>query len=194
MNRTKVTTMSKHTVAYVRVSSADQNEARQLEALEASGGYDKLFVEKISAKNRQRPELDAMISHVREGDVVRVKSIDRLARSTSDLLAIVQELSDKGVAVEFLDTPEMNVNSAQGKFMLTVMGAFAELERTTIKERQSEGIEIAKAEGRFAKKKALSPEQVEEAAQKREDGVSVKDLAKELGVSRQTLYTALKAV
>ncbi|WP_193078989.1 recombinase family protein [Brevibacterium aurantiacum] len=184
--------MNKHTVAYVRVSSADQNEARQLEALEASGGYDKLFVEKISAKNRQRPELDAMISHVREGDVVRVKSIDRLARSTSDLLGIVQDLSDKGVSVEFLDTPEMNVNSAQGKFMLTVMGAFAELERTTIKERQSEGIEIAKAEGRFAKKKALSPQQIEEAAQKREDGVSVADLAKDLGVSKQTLYTAFK--
>ncbi|PCC49447.1 recombinase family protein [Brevibacterium aurantiacum] len=184
--------MNKHTVAYVRVSSADQNEARQLEALEASGGYDKLFVEKISAKNRQRPELDAMLSHVREGDVVRVKSIDRLARSTSDLLGIVQDLSDKGVSVEFLDTPEMNVNSAQGKFMLTVMGAFAELERTTIKERQSEGIEIAKAEGRFAKKKALSPQQIEEAAQKREDGVSVADLAKDLGVSKQTLYTAFK--
>lgn len=192
MNRTKGTTMNKHTVAYVRVSSADQNEARQLEALEASGGYDKLFVEKISAKNRQRPELDAMLSHVREGDVVRVKSIDRLARSTSDLLGIVQDLSDKGVSVEFLDTPEMNVNSAQGKFMLTVMGAFAELERTTIKERQSEGIEIAKAEGRFAKKKALSPQQIEEAAQKREDGVSVADLAKDLGVSKQTLYTAFK--
>lgn len=192
MNRTKGATMNKHTVAYVRVSSADQNEARQLEALEASGGYDKLFVEKISAKNRQRPELDAMISHVREGDVVRVKSIDRLARSTNDLLGIVQDLSDKGVSVEFLDTPEMNVNSAQGKFMLTVMGAFAELERTTIKERQSEGIEIAKAEGRFAKKKALSPQQIEEAAQKREDGVGVADLAKELGVSKQTLYTAFK--
>ena len=94
MNQARGTAMSQHTVAYVRVSSADQNEARQLEALEASGGYDKLFVEKISAKNRQRPQLDAMLSHVREGDVVRVKSIDRLARSTSDLLAIVQELSD----------------------------------------------------------------------------------------------------
>lgn len=135
-----------------------------------------------------------MLSHVREGDVVRVKSIDRLARSTSDLLAIVQELSDKGVAVEFLDTPEMNVNSAQGKFMLTVMGAFAELERTTIKERQSEGIEIAKAEGRFAKKKALSDAQVASAAQRRQDGDSVADIAKDLGVSRQTLYTALKGV
>lgn len=184
--------MSAHTVAYVRVSSADQNEARQLEALEASGGYDKLFVEKISAKNRQRPELTAMLSHVREGDVIRVKSIDRLARSTSDLLAIVQELSDKGVAVEFLDTPEMNVNSAQGKFMLTVMGAFAELERTTIRERQTEGIEIAKAEGRFAKKKKLTTEQIEEAQEKRQQGASVADLARDLGVSRQTLYTALK--
>lgn len=186
--------MSQHTVAYVRVSSADQNEARQLEALESAGGYDKLFTEKISAKDRKRPALEALLGHVREGDVVRVKSIDRLARSTTDLLAIVQELSDKGVSVEFIDTPDMNVRTGQGKFMLTVMGAFAELERTTIRERQAEGIEIAKAQGRFAKKKALTPEQVEEAAQKREDGASVADLAKELGVSRQTLYTALKAL
>ena len=184
--------MSQHTVAYVRVSSADQNEARQLEALDASGGYDKLFVEKISAKDRHRPELTALLGHVREGDVVRVKSIDRLARSTTDLLAIVQELSDKGVSVEFIDTPEMNVNSAQGKFMLTVMAAFAELERSTIRERQTEGIAIAKAEGRFAKKKKLTDQQVAEAAQKREGGASVADLARDLGVSRQTLYTALK--
>jgi len=182
-----------HTVAYVRVSSADQNEARQLEALDAAGGYDKLFTEKISAKDRQRPALEAMLGHVREGDVVRVKSIDRLARSTTDLLAIVQELSDKGVSIEFIDTPDMNVRTGQGKFILTVMAAFAELERTTIRERQAEGIEIAKAEGRFAKKKKLSPEQIAEAAQRREDGASVTDLAKELGVSRQTLYSALKS-
>src|SRR5699024_987917 len=105
--------------------------------------------------------------------------------------AIVQELSDKDVSVEFIDTPDMNVRTGQGKFMLTVMGAFAELERTTISERQSEGIEIAKAQGRVAKKKKLTPEQVEATAHRGEAGVPVTDLAKELGVSRQTLYAAL---
>lgn len=181
------------TLAYVRVSTAEQNEARQLEAL-AAGDHDKLYVEKVSAKDRDRPQLKAMMDHAREGDVVRVKSIDRLARSTRDLLAIVQELNDKGVSVEFLDTPEMNINSAQGKFMLTVMGAFAELERETIKERQAEGIAAAKARGAYAHRpKKLTDEQVAEAAQKRQDGVSVADLARGLGVSRQTLYTALKS-
>lgn len=181
-------------LAYVRVSTAEQNEARQLEALAAAGDHDKLYVEKVSAKDRDRPQLKAMMDHAREGDVVRVKSIDRLARSTRDLLAIVQELNDKGVSVEFLDTPEMNINSAQGKFMLTVMGAFAELERETIKERQAEGIAAAKARGAYAHRpKKLTDEQVAEAAQKRQDGVSVADLARGLGVSRQTLYTALKS-
>ncbi|WP_426936356.1 recombinase family protein [Brevibacterium sp. LE-L] len=177
--------MNAHTVAYVRVSSADQNEARRLRALDAAGGYDKLFTEKISAKERKRSALEAMLGHVREGDVVKVKSIDRLTRSTTDLLSIVQELSDKDVSVEFIDTPDMNVRTGQGRFMLTVMGAFAELERTTIRERQSEGIEIAKAQGRFAKKQALTPEQVEEAAQRREACVPLSELPEELGVSRQ---------
>lgn len=182
-----------HIVAYVRVSSAEQNEARQLAALKAAGGFDKLFTEKLSAKDRKRPALEAMLGHVREGDVVRVKSVDRLARSTTDLLGIVQELNDKGVAVEFLDTPTMNVDSAQGKFMLTIMGAFAELERQTIRERQAEGIALAKAEGRFAKVKKLSREQIEEALQRVADGDTKAEIARDLGVSRQTLYAALKA-
>ncbi|WP_166821857.1 recombinase family protein [Brevibacterium limosum] len=181
------------TIGYVRVSSAEQNEARQLEALESAGGYDEVFTEKISAKDRKRPALDAMLRHARKGDVVRVKSIDRLARSTTDLLAIVQELSDKGVSVEFIDTPDMNVQTGQGKFMLTVMAAFAELERTTIRERQSEGIAIAKAEGRYAKAKKLNDEQVAEARQRIADGDTRAEVARDLGVSRQTLYTALKA-
>lgn len=144
--------MNAHTVAYVRVSSADQNEARRLEALDAAGGYDKLFTEKISAKERKRSALEAMLGHVREGDVVKVKSIDRLTRSTTDLLSIVQDLSDKDVSVEFIDTPDMNVRTGQG---------------------------------RFAKKQALTPEQVEEAAQRREACVPLSELSEELGVSRQ---------
>ncbi|MBM6589860.1 recombinase family protein [Brevibacterium sp. RIT 803] len=185
--------MSGKIVAYVRVSSADQNEARQLEALESAGGYDKLFIEKISAKDRHRPQLTAMREFVREGDTVRVKSIDRLARSTRDLLDIVQEFSDNDVSVEFLDTPDMNIGSAQGKFMLTVMGAFAELERVTINERQREGIALAKAEGRFGKPRKLDAMQITDVIERRHNGEKVADLAADLGVSRQTIYTALKS-
>lgn len=182
-----------HVLAYARVSSAQQNEARQLEALANAGGYDQLFVEKLSAKDRNRPHLAAMLAQVRGGDTVRVKSIDRLARSTSDLLDIVKELNEKNVAVEFIDNPEMNIGSAQGKFMLTVMAAFAELERSTIEERRNEGIAIAKANGAFKKKKALTDEQVNDARGRKASGEKVADIAAEFGVSRQTLYTALKA-
>src|SRR5690606_10360614 len=130
-------------VGYVRVSAADQNEARQVEAL---GEVDRLFAEKVSGKNvDDRAQLKELLAYVREGDVVRVKSPDRLSRSTTDLLALVQELQAKGGAIEFVDSPELNTDTPQGEFMLTILAAVAQLERATIKERQAEGIAIAKA-------------------------------------------------
>lgn len=177
---------------YARVSSTDQNLDRQREAL---ADVDKLIEEKVSGKNREdRPRLEMLLDLADNGDVIRVKSTDRLARNTADLLAIVRQLADKGVGLEFIDNPGMNVGTAQGEFMLTIFAAFATFERELIRERQAEGIEAAKARGVYANRpKKLSPEQVAEAAEKREDGVSVADLARDLGVSRQTLYTALKA-
>lgn len=176
-------------VGYVRVSAADQNEARQLEAL---GEVDRLFSEKVSGKNTSdREQLKEMMAYVREGDTVRVKSPDRLARSTTDLLSLVEQLRTKGVAVEFVDNPALNTDTPQGEFMLTILAAVAQLERATIRERQAEGIAIAKRNGVYDRAPKLTPEQIAEARQRADSGVPKARVARDLGVSRQTLYAAL---
>ncbi|WP_257478758.1 recombinase family protein [Acidipropionibacterium jensenii] len=183
--------MSRHigqTVGYVRVSTTDQNPARQLEAI---GTVDRLFSEKISARNTDRPQLQAMLGYVRSGDVVKVKSPDRLARSTTDLLALVNQLKNKDVQIQFVDQPALNTDSPQGEFMLTILGAVAQLERATIKERQAEGIALARARGVYDRAPKLSADQIELARQRIADGVPKAKIARDLHVSRQTLYTAL---
>ena len=176
-------------VGYVRVSAADQKEARQLEAL---GAVDRLFSEKVSGKNTDdRAQLQEMLIYVRDGDTVRVKSPDRLARSTTDLLALVEQLKAKGVALEFIDNPALNTDTPQGEFMLTVLAAIAQLERKTIRERQAEGIAIAKRNGVYDRVPKLAPEQVQLARQRIAQGVPKAKVARDLGVSRQTLYAAL---
>ncbi|MGO2658618.1 recombinase family protein [Mycetocola reblochoni] len=178
-----------HVVGYVRVSAADQNEARQLEAI---GDVDRLFSEKVSGKNvGDREQLKEMLAYVREGDTVRVKSPDRLARSTTDLLSLVEQLRQKGVAVEFVDNPALNTDTPQGEFMLTILAAVAQLERATIRERQAEGIAIAKRNGVYDRGPKLTPEQIAEARQRADSGVPKARVARDLGVSRQTLYAAL---
>ena len=147
--------MSKVYIGYARVSTEEQNEARQLESFRSfSEPISKTFIDKCSGKNMNRPQLKAMLEYVREGDVVVVSDFSRLARSTRDMLQIVQDLSDKGVGLismkEHLDT-----DTPQGKFMLTVFAALAELERATILQRQREGIEIAKADGKYTGRKPL---------------------------------------
>lgn len=175
-------------VGYVRVSTTDQNPARQLEAI---GTVDRLFSEKISARTTDRPQLQAMLSYVRSGDLVRVKSPDRLARSTTDLLTLVNDLKDKDVQIQFIDQPALNTDSPQGEFMLTILGAVAQLERATIKERQAEGIALAKARGVYNRTPKLSPDQIEQARRRITAGVPKAKIARDLNVSRQTLYTAL---
>lgn len=176
-------------VGYVRVSAADQNEARQLEAI---GDVDRLFSEKVSGKNvNDRAQLNEMLAYVREGDKVRVKSPDRLARSTTDLLALVEQLKSKSVALEFIDNPALNTDTPQGEFMLTVLAAISQLERKTIRERQAEGIAIAKRKGVYERAPKLSSEQIEEARQRVAADVPKAKVARDLGVSRQTLYAAL---
>lgn|SRR5699024_3241819 len=184
--------MSGYTFGYARVSTSEQNLDRQLEAI---GEVDEMITDKASGKDRAgRAGLTELMGKVRKGDTIKVKSVDRLARSSRDLLNIMEELSDKGVAVEFTDNPEMSMNTTVGKLVLTILAAVAEMDRATIKERQAEGIELAKARGAFAKKHALSAEQIAEARQRVADGVAKAQVARDLGVSRQTLYTALKAV
>lgn len=135
-------------IGYIRVSTQHQNTGRQHEDFSAKGiTIDKLYEEKISGKNTDRPQLKAMLQYVREGDTVYAESFSRLARSTRDLLEIVEDLTSKGV--QFVSLKE-NVDTAtpQGKFMLTVFAGLAQLERDTILQRQREGIDLCLSEGR----------------------------------------------
>lgn len=135
------------TFGYVRVSSKDQNEARQVEVLATKA--DEILIDKASGKDADRPALKELMSKVRSGDTVRVKSVDRLARNTRDLLEILEKLTTGGVRVEFIDNHMVFDDSPTSKFMITMLGAVGELERSFIRQRQNEGIKIAKAKGVF---------------------------------------------
>lgn len=136
-------------IGYVRVSTAEQNEARQLLALQEKGvAAENIYMDKLSGKNAERPKLKEMLSFCRKGDTVIAESISRIARNTRDLLEIVETLREKGVG--FVSMKEgIDTETAQGQFMLTVFAAMAQLERESILERQKEGIAIAKAEGKY---------------------------------------------
>lgn len=140
-------------IAYIRVSSIDQNEAQQLEAMK-NCNIDKYFTEKASAKDMNRPQLQAMLDHVREGDTVYIKDFSRIARSTKDLLEIVETLNKKGVKL-FSLKENLDSSTPNGKLMLTMLGAIYEFERANIKERQLEGIAIAKQQGKFKGRKQI---------------------------------------
>ncbi len=136
-------------IGYVRVSSNDQNEARQLKALEEYGKpIHRIFIDKCSGKSADRPELKKMLDYVRDGDVLVVCEYARLARSSADMLKIVHYLQEKGVEIISL-REQLDTTTPQGRFMLTVFAGLAELERETILERQREGIAIAKAQGKY---------------------------------------------
>lgn len=141
--------MSNHqTIAYIRVSSSQQSTDRQL----VDVAYDKKFIEKVSAKSTERPQLNAMMNHVREGDEVVVHSMDRLARNTKDLLEIVESLKAKGVTIRFIKenlTFTAGGENSMNNLMLTMLGAVAQFERELILERQREGIEAAKKKGLY---------------------------------------------
>ena len=180
-------------VAYVSVSTVEQNEARQTEALEKHN-IEKWFIEKVSGKDMNRPELQNLLDFVREGDTVYVHDFSRLARSTKDLLEIVERLNKKGV---HLVSNKENVDSSTptGKLMLTMIGAIAEFERQNLLDRQQEGIAIAKREGKY---KGRKPVEVNTDAFKVQYNrylsreISKVELAKQLGVSRPTLDKMIK--
>lgn len=133
-------------VGYIRVSAIDQNTERQEVALKELN-INKIFTEKLSGKNTNRPELHRMLDYVREGDTLYIESISRLARSTKDLLSLVQVLQEKGVDLVSLKE-NIDTTTPQGRFILTIFGALSELERENILQRQREGIEIAKQNGK----------------------------------------------
>ena len=179
-------------IGYVRVSSFDQNPERQLEQVNVN----KIFIDKASGKDTQRPELEALLSFVREGDTVVVHSMDRLARNLDDLRRIVQKLTKSGVRIEFVkeSLSFTGEDSPMANLMLSVMGAFAEFERALIRERQREGIVLAKQRGAYrGRKKALSPEVATSLKARVAAGEQKSKLARELGISRETLYQYLKS-
>lgn len=179
-------------VGYVRVSSFDQNPDRQLEQTHV----DRIFTDKASGKDTQRPELEALMGFVREGDTVVVHSMDRLARNLDDMRRIVQKLTRRGVRIEFVkeNLAFTGEDSPMANLMLSVMGAFAEFERALIRERQREGIALAKRRGAYrGRKKSLSAEQVVMLRQRVAGGEQKAGLAREFGVSRETVYQYLKA-
>jgi DNA invertase Pin-like site-specific DNA recombinase len=178
-------------IGYIRVSTLDQNTERQLAAIE----LDKVFTEKASGKDAKRPQLTAALEYVREGDTLLVHSMDRLGRNAEDLLRIVRELAGRGVSVEFVKNRLTFAGKADpmGKLMLTMLAAFGEFERELIRERQREGIAIAKAKGVYkGRKKALQPEEAHELVVQAHAGIPKADLARAYGISRETVYQYLR--
>jgi DNA invertase Pin-like site-specific DNA recombinase len=178
-------------VGYVRVSSFDQNPDRQLEG----EAVDRIFTDKASGKDTQRPQLTALLSFVREGDTLVVHSMDRLARNLDDLRRLVQLLTQRGVKVEFIKERLLfsGEDSPMANLMLSVMGAFAEFERALIRERQREGIALAKKRGAYrGRVRALSSDQQSELIKRIEAGEAKAQVARDFGISRETLYRYLK--
>ena len=180
-------------VGYVRCSTAEQNEARQLKMMEDQD-IEKVFLDKASGKNTDRPEFKAMMAFVRSGDAVIVESISRIARNTRDLLTVISSLTEKGV--EFVSLKEnIDTTTPHGRFMLTVFGALAELERESILERQREGIEIAKAEGKY---KGRKPVKINETkfravcARWRAGEITATAAMQEVGLKPNTFYRRIK--
>jgi len=184
--------MTGQRVGYTRVSSLDQNLDRQLEGI----ALDKAFADSVSGKDTRRPQLEALLGFVREGDTVIVHSMDRLARNLDDLRGIVRTLTARGVRVEFVkeQLTFTGEDSPMANLLLSVMGAFAEFERALIRERQREGITLAKQRGAYrGRRKALTTEQAGQLARRAADGQSKSTLARDFNISRETVYQYLRA-
>ena len=179
-------------IAYIRVSTVEQNEERQIKALEKYN-IDKTFMEKVSAKNTDRPQLKSLIDFAREGDTIYIHSLDRLARSTKDLLEIVDQLQNKGIHL-VSNKENIDTSSATGKLMLTMIGAIAEFERANMLERQREGIEIAKAAGKFKGRKSIDyPDNWKEVYDKwKTRNITSNNAMDQLELKRNTFYKLVK--
>ncbi|MGL4365255.1 MAG: recombinase family protein [Cetobacterium sp.] len=184
----------KKTLYYVRVSTVEQKLDRQLLAY---GGADKIYIDKVSGKDKNRPNLQLMLKELQEGDTVVVKSLDRLSRSASDTLSILEEIEKKGASLKIID---MAIDTATplGKCMITITGAFAELERKMIRQRTKEGIEIAKEQGKFKGRQkgaiSIKDDQLKSFKKKYLLGMSITDLAKDFSVTRATIYSWIKVL
>lgn len=183
-------------IGYVRGSSLDQNPDRQLEELKVQG-VEKIFMDKVSGKNTERPELQNMLSFIREGDVLIVHSLDRLARNLGDLLTMVEELTNRGISIHFisekLDFEAGKDASPMSKLLLSMVGAFAEFERSMIKRRQMEGIALAKERGAYTgRQRTVSDETLQKVKEMVEQGIPLAKAAEKNHISRSTVYRYLK--
>jgi DNA invertase Pin-like site-specific DNA recombinase len=182
--------MTGQNVGYIRVSTLLQNTSRQLDGV----SLHKTFEDKLSGKNVDRPQLTACLAHLREGDMLHVHSMDRLCRNLDDLRRIVKDLTCRGVVVRFHKEglSFTGEDSPMSNLLLSMLGAVAEFERSIILERQREGIQIAKGEGKYrGRKPSLTVERVLELRRRADAGEKKTALAREFGVSRETVYTYL---
>ena len=178
-------------IGYIRVSSFDQNPERQLEGI----ALDHSFVDRASGKDVHRPQLEALLRFVRQGDMVIVHSMDRLARNLDDLRRLVSALTERGICIEFVKEhlSFTGEDSPMARLMLSVMGAFAEFERALIRERQREGIALAKQRGAYrGRKRSLSEPQIAALRARIATGDKKAVVAREFGISRETLYQYLR--
>ena len=179
-------------LGYARVSTDAQDLTNQREAL-AAAGCSRIFAEKITGARRDRPELARLLDHLRPGDVVTVTRLDRLARSTRDLLDIAERIQAAGAGLRSLAEPWADTTSPAGRMVLTVFAGIAEFERSLIIDRTRNGREAAKARGvKFGPRPTLTPAQIEHAIELIQGGRTVKEAASLLGVHRSTLYRALE--
>ena len=178
-------------IGYIRISTAEQNAERQ-EVLMQELGVDQVFIDRVSGKSMNRPELKRMMEFVREGDMVIVESISRFARNTRDLLELVEQLTQKGV--EFVSRKEaLDTTTPSGKFMLTIFGAVAELERAYILERQKEGIAIAKSNGIYKGRPPTACPDFDRVVTLWQSGeITAVEAARRLKISPSTFYRKLK--
>lgn len=179
-------------LGYVRVSTLDQSVDRQLEGIPV----DRFFTDKASGRDAERPELRNLLAFAREGDTVLVHSMDHFARNLDDLRQLVRDLTGRGVRIEFVNEglSFTGDDSPMATLLLSMIGAFAEFERALIRERQREGIALAKARGAYrGRPRRLSPDQIDELRQRALSGESRTQLAQEYGISRETLYQYLRS-
>ena len=179
--------MTGKNIGYIRVSSLDQNPERQLEGIQ----LDRKFIDTASGKDVNRPALTEMLSYVRDGDTIIVHSMDRLARNLDNLRHLVQDLNKKQVKIQFLkeSLTFTGEDSPMSNLLLSVMGAFAEFERSLIRERQKEGIALAKAKNKYkGRKPSLNEEQITLLKEQIALGIPKARIARDLNISRRALY------